>query len=76
MYYISKTKHSQKKESNKGMKKDVELEDYKTVKDYESNNNRIITNDIPDVKKNINLVDVKLHVHDDNTKNILTDGKN
>ena len=54
----------------------MELEDYKTVKDYESNNNRIITNDIPDVKKNINLGDVKLHVHDDNTKNILTDGKN
>lgn len=55
-------------------KKEKELQDYNTVKDYESNNNRIITED-KQVKKNINLGDVKLHVHDDNTKNILTDGK-
>ena len=55
-------------------KKETELQDYNTVKDYESNNNRIITED-KQVKKNINLGDVKLHVHDDNTKNILTDGK-
>ena len=55
-------------------KKETELQDYNTVKDYESNNNRIITDD-KQVKKNINLGDVKLHVHDDNTKNILTDGK-
>lgn len=55
-------------------KKETELQDYNTVKDYESNNNRNITED-KQVKKNINLGDVKLHVHDDNTKNILTDGK-
>lgn len=55
-------------------KKETELQDYNTVKDYESNNNRIITED-KQVKKNINLGDVKLHVHDDNTKNILTDVK-